>query len=259
VVLLAVADAAYGRGALTSAPGRPDVMLQGTLSMVLLALMAGPALVGDHAVFGLGLWSWVTLTAYLFSITIITSTRGDPGWRPTDGHPSAPQREGNDTEWASPSQLAMHTAAAATVILFAGFALARSGQALAESTGLGISFFGAVLLGFATSLPELSTVLAAVKLGRHEMAIADVFGTNLFNVNIIVLSDALHPGHPVLLQAGPFSAFAALLGMVLTAVYLVGLLERRDRTVLRMGYDSLTVLCLYAAGLAVLYQLRPSH
>jgi cation:H+ antiporter len=259
VVLLAIADATYGRGALTSAPGRPDVMLQGTLSMALLVLMAAPALTGDHAVFGLGLWSWATLTAYVISITIITRTRGHPGWRPADDRFSPPPQDSDDAGTTSPSRLAIQTVATAMVILFAGFALARSGQVLAEGTGLGISFFGAVLLGFATSLPELSTVLAAVKLKRHEMAIADVFGTNLFNVNIIVLVDALHPGPPVLLQAGPFSAFAAMMCMVLTAVYLVGLLERRDRTFLRMGYDSLAVLFLYVGGLAVLYQLRPQH
>ncbi|MCL4697593.1 MAG: hypothetical protein KJ023_11175, partial [Burkholderiaceae bacterium] len=73
---------------------------------------------------------------------------------------------------------------------------------------------------------------------------------------IVVLVDALHPGKPVLLEAGPFSSFAALVALVLTAVYLCGILERRDRVVLRMGVDSLAVLVLYAAGLAVLYTLK---
>ena len=99
-------------------------------------------------------------------------------------------------------------------------------------------------------------MLAAVRLRRYEMAMADVFGTNLFNVTIIVLVDALHPGGPVLVEAGRFASFGALLAIVLTAVFLVGMIERRDRTVFRMGIDSLIAIACYAGGLAVLYQLR---
>jgi len=32
----------------------------------------------------------------------------------------------------------------------------------------------------------------------------------------------------------------------------LGLIERRDRTIMRMGEDSIAVLLVYAAGLAVL-------
>jgi cation:H+ antiporter len=260
VLLLAAADAAYGRGALTAAPGRPDVMLQGTMAIVMLATVVGPTLTGDRGLGGIGIWSWIMLASYLAAVTVVAKTHDRPGWRPEKGRESPVPAEGEGQQEDQPlGRLAWKTVLAAAVILAAGFALARSGQALAQSTGLGVSFFGAVMLGFATSLPELSTVLAAVKLKRHEMAIADVFGTNLFNVNIIVLADAVHGGKPVLVEAGPFAAFAALLALVLTAIYLVGLLERRDRTLLRMGYDSIAVLAIYAAGLAALYQLRPPH
>jgi hypothetical protein len=43
---------------------------------------------------------------------------------------------------------------------------------------------------------------------------------------------------------------------VVTAVAVAGLIERRDRAIARMGVDSLTILVLYFAGLALLYQLR---
>jgi cation:H+ antiporter len=91
---------------------------------------------------------------------------------------------------------------------------------------------------------------------RYEMAIADVFGTNLFNMMIIVLVDALHPGQPVLVEVGPFAAFAALLAAILSLLFLVGMIERRNRTFLRMGVDSIVALVAYGAGIVVLYQLR---
>ncbi|HEX6364423.1 MAG TPA: hypothetical protein VFZ93_15810, partial [Albitalea sp.] len=181
-------------------------------------------------------------------------SQGLASWRPARRGAAPPP--GDDAVRTPLRRLVLGTGVAGAAILVAGFLLATAGEALAAQTGLGTSFFGAVLLGFSTSLPELSTVLAAVRLGRYEMALADVLGTNLFNVTIIVLVDALHPGDPVLMEAGPFAAFGALLALVLTAIFLVGMIERRDRTVLRMGFDSLAAIACYAAGLVVLYQLR---
>jgi len=41
-----------------------------------------------------------------------------------------------------------------------------------------------------------------------------------------------------------------------TLVYMIGLIERRDGALPRIGYDSLAVAVLYVSGLALLYQLR---
>jgi cation:H+ antiporter len=107
-----------------------------------------------------------------------------------------------------------------------------------------------------TSLPEVSMTIALARRGQYEMALAGIFGTNLFNVTIIVLVDALHPGEPILPEVGRPASVGALMGIVLTSIYLVGLIERRDRAVLRMGYDSIAVMFTYAAGLVVLYLVR---
>ena len=264
VVILAGADAVYGRKALTSTPGTPEVMLQGTLGIVLLALVVGASLAGDVLVGGMGAWSWAILVAYLAALWIVSTSQGLCSWRPArheaaeQAHPGEQDEQDEQDQQGqqgSLRRLIAGAAAAGAVILVAGFLLAKTGEALAAQTGLGHGFFGAVLLGWSTSLPELSTVLAAVRLRRYEMAIADVLGTNLFNVGIIVLVDALHRGDPVLVAAGPIAAFGALLAIVLTAIFQVGLLERRDRTVMRMGVDSLAALACYVGGVVVLYQL----
>ncbi len=57
VLLLAVADAAIGRDALTSVVAKPSTLLQGTLGMLLLTTVAIAATVGDVAVVGLGAWT----------------------------------------------------------------------------------------------------------------------------------------------------------------------------------------------------------
>src|SRR5690606_38640521 len=121
-------------------------------------------------------------------------------------------------------------------IFAAGFLLSLSGDGLAVQTGLGTSFVGFVLVGFSTSLPELSTVIAAMRLKRHAMAVGDILGSNVFNLLLIFLTDVVFVGDPVLNHAGRFEIAASLLGIVMMVILLLGLLERRDRTVLRMGY-----------------------
>ncbi|HVL55043.1 MAG TPA: hypothetical protein VM491_00945, partial [Burkholderiaceae bacterium] len=126
---------------------------------------------------------------------------------------------------------------------------------IADQTGIGQSLGGFVLVAIATSLPEFTTVFAAVRLGRYVMAVSDIFGTNLLNVALILLVDLLQPEGPVLARIGPGVVVGALLAVMLTALFLIGLIERRDRTVLRLGWDSVAVLATYVAGVALLTRL----
>ena len=143
-------------------------------------------------------------------------------------------------------------ALAALLILTAGFALSVSAEMIAGRTGLSSGIVGFVLVGAATSLPEVSSVVTAVRMGRYQLAIGDVFGTNLFNVMLLVVADALYRKGPVLSEAGRFETVGALLTVFMTGIFIVGLLERQDRTILRMGYDSVAVLVAFALGLVLL-------
>jgi len=258
-VILAGADAVYGRRhALTSTPADPLLLLQGALGILLLAIVAAATVAGDVRVAGMGAWSWLLLAAFVGAVFVIAKSRRLCSWVPTHRSVPAPRRADDDDGKADPSlqRLILQTAGVGAVILVAGYALATSGEALAEQTGLGASFFGAVALSMATSLPEISTVTSAVRLRRYEMALGDALGAIVFNLATLVIVDALHPGGPVMIEAGRFAGFAALLAIVLATVYLIGMIERRDRTVGRMGIDSWIVLGCYAAGIGVLYTLR---
>lgn len=262
VAVLALADALIGREALTSVVVAPVVLLQAALNVILLALVAAAITAGDPAIGGVGAWSAALLLGYLVTMWMLSGyERRKPAWvaqpaaegaNARAGAPEEPRRRDRDRPLGG---LVARAAAAALVILAAGWLLSETGSAAAAQTGLGSAFFGATLVAVATSLPEISTMVAAVRLRRYEMALGDIFGTNLFNAALIFLIDALAPGPPVLNRVGAFSAFGALLGLVLTAIFLAGVVERRDRTFLRMGWDSLAALAFYAVGIAVLYTL----
>ncbi len=258
VAILAIADAVIGRDALTSVIADPGVLLQGSLNVLLLALVIAATIVGEIAVFGIGVWAWSLLVFYLGSVWLISRSQGRRAWvagNDKRDHAVADETPAQSTDRSLRSLIAK-TFAAGSVILIAGFVLSKTGEAIADQSGLGQSFAGAVLVAISTSLPEVSTVLAAVWMRRYVMAVSNIFGTNLFDVALIFLIDAVYIGEPVLDHVGRFSTFAALLGIIVTTLFLVGLIERRNRTIARMGIDSFAVLTAYIGGLFVLYTLR---
>jgi cation:H+ antiporter len=89
-------------------------------------------------------------------------------------------------------------------------------------------------------------------MGRAELVIGDILGGNRFNMTLLLLVDALDGGEPVLRQVDGSAMTASLLAILLTMLYLIGLVERRDRSVLRMGYDSIVVVVVYVAGIAAI-------
>lgn len=256
VAVLAAVDAVMSRRSLTARVTERTLLLQGSLGMILLAGIAVAVLVGDLLVLGVGLWSAGWLAATLAGVYVIHRSEGRRSWVvPDEVTPPRESREAKADE-RSDRGLWLGIAATAVAILVAGVVLARGGSAIAEQTGLGSSFVGAVLVSTATSLPEISTTVAAVRLGQHALAIGDILGSNILNLTFLFLIDLCYAGPPVLQEAGRFAAVAALIGVVITGVFVVGMLERIDRTVLRMGPDSLLVLLLYGAGLVLLYHLR---
>jgi len=143
---------------------------------------------------------------------------------------------------------------AALVTLVAGVVLERSGDAIAGDIGLSGVLFGATVLAAATSLPELSTGLTSVRNGDYQLAVSDIFGGNAF-LPVLFLLATLISGQAVLPQAQSSDIYLTALGMLLTLVYMAGLIFRPQRRVARMGIDSLVVLVLYALGVAGLFAI----
>ena len=260
VLLLAIADAILGRDALTSVIAHPSTLLQGALGIILLGVVAAGIAVGDVEVFGLGVWSAALVPLFALAVWLSSRHENRPTWIASDhidvvlagqqGIASVVPAE--PLVQAPIGQLLKRAGFVAAVILVAGYTLAETGDAIAIETGLGASLVGFLLVGFATSLPEISSMVGAIRLRRYELAVGDIFGTNLFDLMLIPVADMFFRGGPILAQAGRFEIVAALLGIVLTAIYIVGLLDRRNRTFMRMGYDSLSAILTYAIGVVVL-------
>ncbi|WP_141701509.1 sodium:calcium antiporter [Methyloceanibacter marginalis] len=151
------------------------------------------------------------------------------------------------------SRLVWGFALLALTILVCGLVLTSTAAAIAEQSGLSTSFVGVTLLATATSLPEVSTTLAAVRIGAYSMAISNIFGSNLLMIALVLPADLAYSGAPILGALDQATAFALISGVLVTAIYLAGLLIRSHRTIFGMGIDSALVLAVYAMTLGVFY------
>jgi cation:H+ antiporter len=258
MVIMAVTDIVTGREALSTDIAHPIVLLDGVLVIVFLTLTACAMIVGDVSVAGVGLWTSALFGLYLFAMFFLKRHGSDEPWVPRDKRPAEAKRrtgEQDRQEDRSLLNLSLRMAGSAGIILGAGVGLALTGDALAQQTGLGAGFIGMLLGGMATSLPEVTTTVAAVRMAQYEMAFADAFGTNLFSVMLLFAVDLAYAGGPVLNEVDRFSIVGTLLGILLTGLYLAGFVERRHKAVLRMGIDSLIVLATYIGGMVLLYSL----
>ena len=71
-------------------------------------------------------------------------------------------------------------------VIAAGVGLARFGDALAEATGWGKLWVGTLLVGIATSLPEVTVNISAVWLENNPgLALGNVFGADMMNIFVI--------------------------------------------------------------------------
>ncbi|MDX9991778.1 MAG: sodium:calcium antiporter [Anaerolineales bacterium] len=142
--------------------------------------------------------------------------------------------------------------AAASLLLLAPWMVDSSNE-IAEITGLGATFVGTTLVALVTSLPELVTTIAAAKLGADDMAIGNLFGSNLFNMFALGLTDLFYTDGRFFAAIDPDFMLIAVLGLLMTVMALVGNLARLKRRLFFIEIDAAALVFVYLAGMWLLY------
>lgn len=99
---------------------------------------------------------------------------------------------------------------------------------IAARLNLGASLAGALLLGIATSLPELTSCVSLVKIGNFNVSIGNIVGSNLFNFLIIFISDVLFIGGTVYDFAESQTRNLVIFGIISTMLMLT-VLKIKDK------------------------------
>ena len=147
----------------------------------------------------------------------------------------------------------LHFGLASLAVLAVAPLFASSAERIATLTGLGSTFVGTWLVGLSTSLPEVVTSLAALRIGAVDLAIGNLFGSNAFNMGIFFAMDLAHPGGSIFGVLDTSHAISALMAVVLMAVGLAAIVLRGEGRVRLLEPGSALILILYAGGLWALY------
>lgn len=199
----------------------------------------------DWQVGWVGLDSLLLMAVYLGGIRLLQGNNTPP--------PPAPSEL--DARLPSLRKALLAFGLATAVLVAVAPWLVSSSTRIAEITGLGTGFVGIVLVGMVTSLPELATTIAAVRLGAYDLAVGNLFGSNVFNMFALGLTDVFLTSGRFLGAIDPAFVAAGILSLILTSLGLIGNLARLEKRLFFIEVDALLLIVVYLGGLGVLYSL----
>jgi cation:H+ antiporter len=144
---------------------------------------------------------------------------------------------------------------AAVFIIISGIYLSSSADKIARISGLDATFMGSILVAAATSLPEVVASISAIRINAYDIAVGNVFGSNIFNMVIILVSDIFYQGGSVLAGVSLTHTITAILGLILSGIAVIGLFYRSKKTFLTVGWDSIAITAVYLFGVYLLFKL----
>lgn len=133
--------------------------------------------------------------------------------------------------------------------------LAFSVEEIAEVTGLATSFLGVIAIAMVTSMPEVSTSIAAIRLGASDLAFGNLYGSCAFNILILALADPFYRKGVLVEALGREHIAAGLIAVLLMALGLAQVMAR-DRVRAALSNAGLAVMVpVYVAGVYLVFVL----
>lgn len=232
------------------------LVVEGSLVVALLAIVVDGTRLSPDAIYGrVTVPAVLILVVWLVGLWLVGRAQSGLPWHEggnaPDGQeqPMGVRRAEMNKRYASTRHAATEFSLAALVTLAGGVALERLSESISTRIGLSGVLFGATVLAAATALPEVSTGLQSLKLGDYQLAVSDIFGGNAF-LPVLFLPATIISGSAVLPQAHDSDVYLTALAILLTVVYMAGLLFRPQRQWFRLGPDSIIVVALYVLGIA---------
>lgn len=234
---LAFLDIFHRNGSLLQTVSKAH-QLTGLFSLLLVVIVTASIFISiNFHEMSLGWIGWYTpviLLVYLFAVRQIFYYERK--------HPGPPDKTVDCTH--SLRRLFVYFGIAAVCIVGAGIWLAIIGDEIAEATGWGQSFVGTLFLAFTTTLPEITVSFTAVRIGASDMAVANMLGSNLFNMLIIPITDVIYGKCPLFAGVSEGHLVTGLAVIAMTLLFIIGLRFIPKRH-LRLSWLNLSLIILF--------------
>jgi cation:H+ antiporter len=144
----------------------------------------------------------------------------------------------------------------AGIVVGAAVFLPSIAKGIAETTGLGQTFVGNIFVAVSTSFPELTVSVAALRIGAVDMAVGNIFGSNIFNMLILGIEDVFYFKGPILSFVAGQHMIPSLLAMAMTGLAVAGLIYNLEKKRFLWAWDSFGIILIFAANLFLLLVVR---
>jgi cation:H+ antiporter len=226
LAIIAIIDVLYTKGPVLHLLGT-GIVLATILSMLLIAAAATSIFLA-HSVFNLnilgimGIYSPILFCLFLISQYMLFRFKT----KQPDSTDNA-NSQSKTYESVSLKRTIVYFGLTAIAIVGAAIWLSFIGDQIANSTGLRASFVGTLFLAISTSAPEIVVSISAIRMRASEMAVANVVGSNLFNIGIIIfLDDLFFPQGPILQYVSSGHILTALFALMMSSIVIIGIIFR---------------------------------
>ena len=189
----------------------------------------------------------------LFLVAMVWIYRHDAARALNEG--KAPQ----DSKYPEESlpKAAVTYAISASVIIAAAVLLANTGDRLAEAMGWEASFVGTQFLAIATSLPELATSFAAIRLNAPDLALTNLLGSNVFNHGLVLsLDDVVYTDGVLWRGVSQVHFLSGIAAILMSGVVILGLMTKKRRWPGRYWTpEGFALVALYVAASVLVFRL----
>jgi cation:H+ antiporter len=250
LTLIALLDFLYRKSPVLSTV-RLRHIASAAVGIVLIAIVGGTILAGEK-LSGVKL-GWVGVPSIVIIILYLVAVR--QLFRFERRHPTP-----SETTMPKYAKLPLKTvylrfSLAALAVIGAGIWVSFVGDDIAGATGWGASFVGSLFLAISTSMPELVVTIAALRLGATDMAVADILGSNMFNIAIIFAVDLFYTRGSVLSSVSNAHLITVVMTIIASLLVIFGLRFRQRRKLFGFSsWYSPALIGLYILGAYFLFR-----
>jgi cation:H+ antiporter len=255
---LAVADLFYRKANLEHAAASVANLSQGSLLAALLAVPVAASAAPDWTILGIHPATLIMLGGYAYGIRLVKLAKEEPMWFPRmtretqDEEKEAQETNEGEDGQTSLGRLWTEFAVLVAFVAVAGLGISQTGIAIAERTGIAETAVGGLMTAVATSLPELVTSVAAVRRGALTLAVSGIIGGNAFDTIFLAFADIAYRDGSLYHAFTDQHVFVVSVTIVMVGVLLMGLLRREKQGPGGIGFESATILVLYALSVVVM-------
>ena len=164
------------------------------LMMMYLATALNWKVMGDDNIIfgGENPWFYVSITSVIVLVLYTLSVRflaGDNG--------SGDEEVGDDEVALSLRAIVVRFVLASIGIIVASIILTYVTDDIATELNLGSGLAGALFLGVATSLPEVTSTISLFRMRNFDIDFGNIAGSNVFNFFVLAIADILYSGGSV--------------------------------------------------------------